>query len=620
MSSASLPFGATVTAEGVFFRVWAPAARQVDVVLYGPAAERVEPLQSEGAGWWSAEVRGAGAGSRYRYRLDGLESYADPASRAQPEGVDGPSEVVDAEAYRWDDAAWRGVPLERLVIYELHVGTATPEGTFDALIRHLPQIAELGATAIELMPVTSFAGQRNWGYDGASPYAPAAVYGGPEGLKRLVDAAHRDGLAVLLDVVYNHIGPAGSTLPALTAGDVFTEAHHTPWGAALDFEGEAAAPVREFFVQNALYWLREYHLDGLRLDATHAILDDSEMHLLAELAARVRAEAPRPAILIAEDERNERRLLLPPPEGYGLDAVWTDDFHHSLRRLLAGDHEGYYAAYTGTAQELARTLRKGWLYEGESYPPTGAPRGTSAEGLSPEHFVYCIQNHDQVGNRALGERLSHEVSLAAYRAASALLLLSPYTPLLFMGQEWAASTPFLYFTDHTAELGRQVTEGRRAEFGGFAAFADPAARERIPDPQAEQTFLRSRLDWSEREHPPHAGVLALYRKLLALRTTHPALRRHTRESFSVTAFGEGALALRRRGADGEELLLVACLAGELTVPLASHAVSAPPAGRVWGLTLATEEVRFGGSGGWGRLETDGVLQLPGPGAVVLHAI
>jgi maltooligosyltrehalose trehalohydrolase len=618
VSGHGLPFGATPTAEGAFFRVWAPGAERVEVVLYGPDAERVELMDAEGDGWWSAELAGAGAGSRYRYRLDGGESYADPAARSQPEGVDGPSEVMDPGAYRWRDARWRGVALEDLVIYELHVGTATEEGTFEALIPHLAELAALGVTAIELMPVASFAGARNWGYDGVFPYAPSAVYGGPEGLKRLVDAAHRDGLAVLLDVVYNHLGPAGCTLPALTGGRIFTEAHHTPWGAALRFEGEHSAPIREFFIQNALYWLREFHVDGLRLDATHAILDDSPAHLLAELAARVHSEAPRPALLIAEDERNERRLLLPPPEGFGLDAVWADDFHHSLRRLLAGDREGYYAGYEGTAQELARTTRQGWLYEGEPYAPTREPRGTPAEGIAPERFVYCIQNHDQVGNRALGERLNHEISLAAYRAASALLLLSPYTPLLFMGQEWAASTPFLYFTDHAEELGRQVTEGRRAEFGSFQAFADPEARERIPDPQAIETFLRSKLDWSERERPPHAGVLALYRKLLALREAHLALRRRHRESFSVLALGDGALALRMRGG-GEELLLVACLAGVLTVPLAAHTVTAPPEGRLWGLTLATEELRFGGSGGWGRLESDGVLQLPGPGAVVLHA-
>ena len=631
--------GAIATPAGTRFRVWAPASARVEVVVYQDsgfgirdsggelAPEEVSeafrevaayPLEPQGEGWFGAEVQGMGVGARYRYRLDGGDAFPDPASRSQPDGVHAPSAVIDPGAFAWGDAAWAGRPLGELVIYELHVGTATPEGSFEALIPRLAELRALGVTALELMPVAAFPGARNWGYDGVYPYAPHAVYGGPEGLRRLVDAAHAHDLAVLLDVVYNHFGPEGNYLPALTGGKVFTAKHSSPWGAGINFDDEGSQAVRALFLENALHWLHEYHLDGLRLDATHAILDESEVHFLQELAARVRAQAPRPVVLIAEDERNERRVLLPPEQGgLGLDAVWADDFHHQVRRLAAGDREGYYAAYRGSAPDLTETLRRGWYYEGQVYPPHGEPRGTPSEGLPPERFVHCIQNHDQVGNRALGSRLNHDTSLAAFRAASALLLLSPYTPLLWMGQEWAASTPFLYFTDHPEELGRLVTQGRREEFKHFSQFADPALRERIPDPQAPETFARSRLVWEERERMPHAGVQRLYRELLALRAREPALRRRERASWQVTALSPGAVALRRTAEDGA-LLLVAGLAGELRVNPAERAETAPPSARPWAFVLASEEARFGGAGDWGRLEADGSLHLQGPGAVLLR--
>ncbi|HEU0014046.1 MAG TPA: malto-oligosyltrehalose trehalohydrolase, partial [Longimicrobium sp.] len=452
--------GARIVPGGVELRVWAPASRRVDVVVYGPDAERVAPLDAGQDGWFAGVVQGIGAGARYKLRLDEGDAFPDPASRAQPEGVHGASEVVDPAAFRWTDDGWRGLDPDGLVIYELHVGTATPEGTFDALIPRLDHFAELGVTAIELMPVAGFPGVRNWGYDGVSLYAPQASYGGPEGLRRLVDAAHARGLGVVLDVVYNHLGPEGNYLHAVTGGRYFTDRVCTPWGDAIDY---ARRPVREFAIRNAEHWVREYRLDGLRLDATHTIADPSPTHLLAELAQRVRAAADRPVVLIAEDERNERALLLPPPEGAGLDGVWADDLHHQLRRHTAGDHESYFSDYTGTAEDVAKTLRRGWFYEGQVSRNHGAPRGTPADGLPPRAFVHCIQNHDQVGNRALGDRLTESVPLPVYRAASALLLLSPYTPLLWMGQEWAATSPFQYFTDHPPELGKLVTEGRREE-------------------------------------------------------------------------------------------------------------------------------------------------------------
>lgn len=618
-----LPFGANVVENGVEFRVWAPGHERVEVVVYGPDAEEVLPLDRERDGWFGATVGGLRAGTRYRYRLDGGDAFPDPASRAQPGGVHDPSEVVDPAAFAWTDEGWEGVPIEELVVYELHVGTFTAEGTFDAAIGRLGELAELGVNAIEPLPVASFPGCRNWGYDGVALFAPAAPYGGPDGLRRLVDAAHARGIAVILDVVYNHLGPEGNYLPAFTSGRYFTHRHSTPWGDAVNYDGPDSGPVREFVIANALHWAHEYHVDGLRLDATHTIVDDSPVHVLSELETRVRESLPpgRCFVLIAEDERNERKLVTPQLDGgIGIDAAWADDFHHQLRRRLAGDHEAYFADYGGSVDEIVRTLRNGWFYEGERSRNHGRPRGTPAEGLPPTAFVHCIQNHDQVGNRALGDRLHHAVELAAYRAASALLLLSPYTPLLWMGQEWAASAPFLYFTDHPDELGRLVTEGRRNEFGKFSAFADPAARERIPDPQAVETFTRSKLDWSERGREPHAQTLALYRALLHLRRTHPALAPRKREAFAVAALGEHGVALRRAGEDGSALLLAVALDGPLRADLSSLAETRAPGGGRWSLHLSTEEPRFGGDPAHvATLSDGGRLELPGVGAAVLVA-
>jgi len=383
--------------------------------------------------------------------------------------------------------------------------------------------------------------------------------------------------------------------------------------------------VREFIIQNALHWAHEYHVDGLRLDATHAILDDSPVHVLAELRARVRESLPpgRHFVVVAEDERNERRVVLPRAEGgWGLDGVWADDFHHAMRRLLAGDREAYFSDYEGTVEEVATALRKGWIYEGQRSRNHDRPRGTPADGLPPTAFVHCIQNHDQVGNRALGDRLHDAAPLAATRAAVAVLLLSPYTPMLWMGQEWAASAPFQYFTNHPEELGRLVTEGRRQEFGKFSAFADPEVRERIPDPQAPETFERSKLDWSERDQMPHAGMLALHRALLHLRRTHPALRRRARGSFAVAAVGGNGLAMRRTGDDGSALLLLASFGGELEMDLAAADETRAPDGLAWDVHLATEEGRFGGEmeGDLVTLTPAGRLAMRGPGAVVLVSV
>jgi maltooligosyltrehalose trehalohydrolase len=611
--------GAVPGSGGTTFRVWAPTAARVELVLYGGHVERAVAMEPEGEeGYFSLVAPDVGPGALYRYRLDGDTAYPDPASRSQPEGVHGPSRVVDP-AFAWTDHGWRGVAADDLVIYELHVGTFTEPGTFAAASERLDHLVELGITAVEVMPIANFPGERNWGYDGVNLFAPSTAYGGPEAFRRFVDAAHARGLAVLLDVVYNHLGPEGNYIPAVTGGRFFTDRHHTPWGDAVNYDGPGSRAVRDFVIENALHWAYEYHVDGVRLDATHAIIDDSPRHFLQELADALHALQPG-RLVIAEDERNERRLVLPREQGgFGLDGVWADDLHHQLRRLTAGDAEGYFSAYGGTVREVVETLRKGWWYEGATYPPHDAPRGTSAEGLPPRVLVHCIQNHDQVGNRALGSRLNHDVEAGVYRAASALLLASPYTPLLWMGQEWAASSPFQYFTDHPEELGRLVTQGRREEFRGFSAFSDPEQRERIPDPQDPETFRRSRLRWAEREEEGHAGVLSLYREMLALRREKAAFRDREREGFSVVELGEGALALRRAagGGGGADYLLVASFRGEIRVELNEREETRSISGSHWHPVLATEERRFAGSGGWGRLEPEGTLHLTTPGAVLL---
>ncbi len=508
--SSSFPFhGAFPHDASTTFRVWAPEADTLSLVL----DDRTRPMEAVGDGYFERNVDGAGPGTRYRFDLDGNGPFPDPASRFQPEGVHGPSQVVDPASYTWGDEDWSGVAREDLVIYELHVGAFTPAGTYDAVREQLAYLKGLGVTAIELMPVHDFPGERNWGYDPAAWFAPSRAYGDPDALRRLVDAAHRAGLAVLLDVIYNHLGPDGAYANAFAP--FLTDKYETPWGPAINLDDDGAEGVRRFFVDNALHWLREYHVDGLRLDATHALHDESDPHFLAELSAAVDAHVEGfERHLIAEDHRNLNRLLRPRDEdGYGLDGVWSDDLHHQCRVLTAGDHEGYYQDYVDTtAGNIATTLRDGWFFRGEHSDYLGEPRGTDPEPVDRTQCVVFIQNHDQVGNRPTGSRLTDDVSLPVYRALSALLCVAQEVPLLFMGQEWAASSPFQFFTDHNEELGPSVTEGRKEEFEGFSGFAGE-----VPDPQDPATFERSVLDWDEPRRLPHDGIIALYRDLLALR-------------------------------------------------------------------------------------------------------
>ncbi len=508
-----MPFGAAITGAGVHFRLWAPDLDRVELHLIGGP---VLPLSREEGGWHHLVSDLAGPGTRYAFRLpDGLE-VPDPASRHQPEDVHGPSEVIDPAAYPWRDGDWAGRPWHEAVIYELHIGTFTPEGTFRAAAGKLDELAALGITAIEIMPVADFPGRRNWGYDGTLLYAPDAAYGRPEDFKALVEAAHARGIMVILDAVYNHFGPDGNYLPTY-APRFFTARHHTPWGAAVNYDDPDALPVRAFVLHNALYWIEEFHLDGLRLDAVHAIKDDSSEHLLDELARRVRAANPgRPVHLILENEENDAARLRPAaPQGFS--AQWNDDLHHVLHVALTGEAEGYYGDYAGDVTRRARAIAEGFAFQGETMAHRGAARGTPSAHLPPTAFVAFLQNHDQIGNRALGERISALAPPAAVKAASALYLLAPQIPMLFMGEEWAASTPFRFFCDFSGDLAEAVRDGRRAEFAHFAAFRDPARRAAIPDPLDPATFAASRLNWDEAGRAPHAAVRDWHRRILAVR-------------------------------------------------------------------------------------------------------
>ncbi len=603
--------------EGTQFRVWAPVINTLEVILDGaPTAPRL--LAKSPDGFFTGVLADVGPGQRYRYRVDGQGPFPDPASRFQPDGVHGPSEVIDPHAFAWTDASWQGIAMKDAIIYELHVGTFTPAGTFAGVMQRLPDLVKLGVTAIELMPVADFPGQRNWGYDGVNLFAPARCYGRPDDLRRLVDAAHSLGLAVFLDVVYNHFGPDGNYM-GFYSPCYFSKTHQSPWGAGLNFDGENSLPVRDYFIENALHWIHEYHIDGLRLDATHAIVDNSPRHFLAEFSTRVRAGcAGRNVLLIAEDHRNLAYMMKPVRDGgFGLDGVWADDFHHHVRRHLAGDHEGYYSDFTGSSEDLAATVRQGWFFTGQHSAHLDEPRGSDGSELPAEAFVICVQNHDQIGNRAMGDRLHHQVDLAAYRAATVLLLCAPQTPMLFMGQEWATSAPFQFFTDHNEELGKLVTEGRRKEFRHFSAFSDPAARERIPDPQAESTFLRSRLDWGERERDPHAGTLRLVQALVGLRRSEPALRAAGRDDYAIEAMPNGLLLLKRTAASEPTLLIVINLDSKAEVDLQGHAFLK---GLSWDILLNTEDPAFTSKPSQPRIElSDSAawIAFQSPGAVIL---
>jgi maltooligosyltrehalose trehalohydrolase len=508
-----VPLGANRRADGAWeFSVWAPGRQKVAIHILG-SRDRFIPMAKDQCGYHKVQVNDIEPQSRYVFQLDGVQEYPDPASRFQPEGVHGPTEIVDLAAFRWSDANWRPPSLEESIFYELHVGTYSEKGSLDGVCGHLAELADLGVTTIELMPVAQFAGSRNWGYDGVYPFAVQNSYGGPLALQRFVNAAHAEGLAVALDVVYNHLGPEGNYLRQF--GPYFSDRYRTPWGEAVNFDGPQSGPVRQYFIENALFWFEQFHIDVLRLDAIHGIYDFGAFHILAELENQVQLAGKRLGrnlCLVAESNLNDARVLLPGEKGgYGLPSQWSDDFHHSLHALLTGETTGYYADF-GSVGHLASVLREGWFYHGQYSRFRRRRHGNSSVGIPRSHFVVCNQNHDQVGNRACGERLSTLVNFEAQKLAAGMTLLSPFVPLLFMGEEYGEASPFLYFTSHgDKELAEAVRRGRLLEFSEFGWNAE------VPDPQDETTFANSRLQHHLRNTDPHRALRLFYQELIRFR-------------------------------------------------------------------------------------------------------
>ena len=593
-----LPVGAEVAPEGgAHFRVWAPRRERVEVVVDGRGGPVIE-LEHEGHGYFSGHLDSARAGTLYRYRLDGGGSFPDPASRYQPEGPLGPSMIVDPTAFRWTDGAWAGAGIDGQVIYELHVGTFTAEGTWAAAARELAELAETGVTMLEVMPIADFPGRFGGGYDGVDLFAPTRLYGAPDDFRRFVDRAHASELAVILDVVYNHLGPDGNYLREF-ADHYFSERHTTEWGDAINFDGERSGPVRELFVANAGYWIDEFHLDGLRLDATQSIFDDSPRHVLHDIGDRVRAAGARlggrSTVIVNENEPQESRLVRPVDAGgYGLDAIWNDDFHHSAMVALTGRDEAYYSDYRGTPQELVSAVKHGFLYQGQWYRWQGKRRGTPALDLPPARFVHFLQNHDQIANSGRGERCCALTSPARYRAMTALLLLAPQTPMLFMGQEFAASTPFLYFADHTPELAGLVKKGRAEFLAQFPSLALPESQQQLDDPHDPRTFERCKLDFAERER--HRASYDLHRDLLRLRREDPCFSAQRHRGVDGAVLAESAFALRYFDPEGADRLLVVNLGRAVHFDPAPEPLLAPPAGARWSTLWSSEDQRYGGTG------------------------
>ncbi len=559
----TMPFGAELRADGaVRFRLWAPGEQRVRLALEGRS--ETLPMTALSDGWHELATKEAIAGTQYSFELTNSMRVPDPASRYQPRDVHGPSEVIDPGAYQWRDGSWQGRPWHEAVLYEMHIGAFTPEGTFQAAIERLDHLVELGITALELMPLADFPGARNWGYDGVLLFAPDASYGRPEDLKAFVESAHGRGLMVFLDVVYNHFGPDGNYLPVY-APQILTDRHKTPWGSAINYDGVDATPMREFVIHNALYWLEEFHFDGLRFDAVHAIMDDSSMHLLDELAQRVRRTfgKERQVHLILENEENEAHLLARGPKGEveRYTAQWNDDVHHGLHPAATGEGSGYYAEYRGATEKLARALAEGFAFQGEMMTYRGSARGEPSAHLPPTAFISFMQNHDQVGNRAFGDRLTHATPTERVRAIAAVFLLAPQIPMLFMGEEWAAAQPFPFFCDFNDELAEAVRKGRRAEFAKFPEFQDEAMRERIPDPTSEATFRSAKLDWQDLPRAPHSQWLDWYRRILAVRRTAivPRLAEMAGHAGMYETSGPGAFRVNWRLGDGSRLILSANL-------------------------------------------------------------
>jgi maltooligosyltrehalose trehalohydrolase len=607
------PIGAEIISGGkVHFRVWAPKRKRVEVILDDGHSH---PLQAEGKGYFVGTAPG-GAGTMYRYRLDGGSYlYPDPASRFQPQGPHGPSQVVDPTAFKWQDGHWPGCNLEGGAIYELHIGTFTREGTWRAAHEHLPGLAKLGVTVLEVMPVAEFSGRFGWGYDGVALFAPTLLYGAPDDFRRFVDAAHAAGLGVILDVVYNHFGPDGNYLREFSA-DYFTDRYDNEWGEAINFDGDNSGPVREFFLTNAAYWIDEYHLDGLRLDATQQMFDHSPEHILKGVMRAAREAARgRSIFVVAENEAQDARLARPVErQGFGLSAVWNDDFHHSARVALTGRHQAYYTDFRGTPQEFVTAVKHGFLYQGQWFSWQKKRRGTPALDLPAKAFVTFLENHDQVANSARGWRLHQWASPGKLRAMTALLLLGPNTPMLFQGQEFASSAPFLFFADHKADLAQAVAEGRKKFLTQFPGVSTPEIQEILAMPHDAATFQRCKLDWSEREK--NAPCYALHGDLLRLRREDPVFRERGPQGVDGAVLSADALVLRFFGGENGDRLLLINLGRDLILDIVPEPLLAPPEGAKWDVVWSSEDPRYGGHGV--PVDKDDAWKVPSETAAVLR--
>jgi maltooligosyltrehalose trehalohydrolase len=609
------PIGAEPTENGTSFRIWAPSRDTVAVVLEDGTEHS---LDREPTGHFSGILPEARTGTLYRFRLDADETlYPDPVSRFQPDGPHGPSQVVDPARYVWRDGNWPGAKLQGQVIYEMHVGTFTPEGTWTAAIDKLPNLKEIGITLIEMMPVNDFPGRFGWGYDGVDLFAPTARYGSPDDLRAFVDAAHQIGIGVILDVVYNHFGPDGNYLAQFTP-DYFTDRYENEWGEAINFDGPNAEGVREFFISNARYWIDEFHFDGLRLDATQSINDSSQKHIITELTRAAREVASgREIIVIGENEPQLTDLVRPPEKGgYGLDALWNDDFHHSAMVALTGRRQAYYTDHAGAPQEFISSAKYGYLFQGQIYSWQGKRRGTPGLDIPPAHFVNFVQNHDQIANSGRGRRFHQRTGPGRARAMTALMLLLPGTPMLFQGQEFWASTPFLYFADHKPELGRLIRKGREEFLSQFPNIASEEMSEYLADPRSPETFESCRLDWAEFDR--NVEAVALHRDLLQLRRDDPAFARQQPGTLDGAMLGPEAFVLRFFGDAGDDRLLLVNLGLDLDLRSIPDPLVAPPEDSLWYVLWSSEHPSYGGSG-TPPIETESGWHLPGHAAVVMAA-
>ena len=611
------PIGAEVVPGGVTFRVWAPRRRAVAVVSNGKRT----PLNAEAGGYFSGLIEGAADGYRYQFQLDDDSYlYPDPASRFQPDGPHGPSQVVDPARFIWADQAWRGSPPVGQVIYELHVGTFTKGGTWAAAEERLPDLKDLGITLIEVMPVAEFPGQFGWGYDGVAQFAPTRLYGTPNDFRRFVNTAHAAGIGVILDVVYNHLGPSGNYL-AQFSESYFTKKYENEWGDAINFDGEGAAPVRELLITNAAFWIDEYHLDGLRLDATQSIHDSSPVHIITAVGQAARhAARGKPIFIVAENEPQNTALVRPVEQGgMGLDALWNDDFHHTAKVALTGFREAYYTDYHGSPQELISALKWGYLYQGQRYSWQDGRRGAPGLDVPARSYVTYLQNHDQVANSAWGLRMHAQASPGMCRALTALMLLGSPTPMLFQGQEFASSAPFLYFADHEPDLAKKVADGRKEFLRQFPSIAPADLQNRLAEPHAPETFTRCKLDHDERNRGAHAHALALHRDLLRLRREDPVLSQQDAGQMHGAVLAPDAFLLRWIDETDGDRLLVVNLGRELTLNEMPEPLLAPPRDSRWGVLWSSLRPEYGAHAS-GELDGEQAWRLPAQSAILLHPV